>query len=195
MSFDAFLSNTEATSPAAEVAPQAADIPLEPGTGRPAAQPEPPAEPEMPAPETGKSAFIAAARLAAQTSGAKKGKPDAKPAAKADAGAAAGDKATPAPGRYRRPLLIGLAAIVLAFAAAQVGRNIIADGFLGHRFFGDGEPAPDAGGSPAPEQGSAPAAPDAAPAPDAPPPAGEKQSDASGELPPAPPTAALEPTP
>jgi localization factor PodJL len=114
----------------------AEDRPLEPGTGRPvlppAAEPEAEAGPEGPAPR--KPSFIAAARAAVASQPRKAARPSSlRPERKTDAAEPAADGADAAPGmqagsfleRKRRPILIGLAIVVLALGTAQIVRTML----------------------------------------------------------------------
>ncbi len=116
--------------------PLAGDRPLEPGTGRPVLPPV--SEPEVTAeaiePEPRKPSFIAAARAAVASQPKKSGRPSSlRPERKAPAADTTGE--TPdAVGeeaglslleRKRRPILIGLAIVVLALGTAQVVRTML----------------------------------------------------------------------
>ena len=115
------------------------DRPLEPGTGRPVL----PATPDVPAdadavtaePEARKPSFIAAARAAVASRPKKSGRLSSlRPEREAPAEAPAADVAAVSAQvggqsfleRKRRPILIGLAIVVLALGTAQVVRTMLA---------------------------------------------------------------------
>ncbi|MDO9426705.1 MAG: hypothetical protein Q7T93_07710 [Methylobacterium sp.] len=112
------------------------DLPLEPGTRRPGREPlRDDADPQAPVVSDGdiKTSFIAAARRAAQVAQAEANGSGPNLSERRPAAASVGDEA-PAPGplarlrreidRRRKPLLLGLAAIILALGALQaIGTN------------------------------------------------------------------------
>ncbi|MHB2166848.1 SEL1-like repeat protein [Alsobacter sp. R-9] len=110
------------------------DRPLEPGTGRPVPiQAELPAEEPAVEPEPARNSFIAAARAAMAKPSGKSARAKA---VAADAGTLAADAVAPSSGgalaalratieRRRRPILLGLAVVVLAVGTAHVVRNML----------------------------------------------------------------------
>jgi localization factor PodJL len=125
------------------------DMLLEPGSGRPAVneeeQPAANAEPS----DAAMASFIASARMAARTATDPSGRVSSKAQKKLDAAERAAAKAAAASAalaageeaggsalsgvrRYvdsrRRPILLGLAALVLAIGSAQLVRNVLLDG-------------------------------------------------------------------
>ncbi|GGH10328.1 hypothetical protein GCM10007036_06790 [Alsobacter metallidurans] len=152
----------ERPAPAAAQAPVldlGGDLPLEPGSGRPTygAEPSEPAASRSASQDSPQASFIAAARKAAQaaqaTQSAEPSKPlfrlgrgsGGAPAVKeskrtknagldgeATATGSAVDQVRAYVDAKRRPILIGLAAIVLALSSAQVARHLLsADSFEG----------------------------------------------------------------
>lgn len=152
----------ERPAPAAPQAPVldlGGDLPLEPGSGRPTygAEPSEPAAGRSASQDSPQASFIAAARKAAQAAQATQAAEPSKPLFRLGRGAAgaptvkeskrsknaAVDGETSATGSAvdqvrayvdakRRPILIGLAAIVLALSSAQVARHLLsADPFEG----------------------------------------------------------------
>ncbi|HVL72175.1 MAG TPA: hypothetical protein VM434_09845, partial [Beijerinckiaceae bacterium] len=108
----------------ADRAPSLDEILLEPGVGRPApARPAKPAKPEVEPGGDVKASFIAAARRAAQAAAAEAGAGAAKATGEATEGGAGAraliGRVRAAIDKRRRPILFGLAAIVLALGAVQ----------------------------------------------------------------------------
>jgi localization factor PodJL len=125
--------------PAADAAPvlaqgNAADVPLEPGSGRPRARAAAPEGAAMAAPAAASlnPNLIAAARRAAQAASAEA------ETLKGEAGGKGGKFKAPRVGlpislketleKRRKPILLGLAAIVLAIGAGQVATTMLGDG-------------------------------------------------------------------
>ncbi len=129
------VSAPAATAPAPlDLAQSAADQPLEPGSGRPRARAEAPVAAAPLNPN-----LIAAARRAAQAAGieagalkadALKADPKARPDGKGEAKAKGGSlqlSLRETLEKRRKPILLGLAAIVLAIGAGQVATTMLAD--------------------------------------------------------------------
>lgn len=114
-----------AASPAASVSDDLSDMPLEPGSGRPSSRPEPPAPAAALNPN-----LIAAARRAAQAASAEaaalKGE-DKKAGKPARSGLSLPMSLKEVIEKRRKPILLGLAAIVLALGAGQVATTLFDD--------------------------------------------------------------------
>lgn len=164
-----------AASPAASVSADLSDMPLEPGSGRPSSRPEP-----APAAAALNPNLIAAARRAAQAASAEaaalKGE-DKKGGKSARSGLSLPMSLKEVIEKRRKPILLGLAAIVLALGAGQVATTLFDDKPTPVAERLDGAQAPQAGPAaqraPTPEAAAPNEQQSALPAPAARPPQGQ----------------------